>query len=81
MSALNAHIEVISHDGYRGGERPAAVIEDGERLAVLAVEDAWIQTGPEAGAEVLRCFAVRCAGGRRFRLTYSEESGWRGSAY
>jgi hypothetical protein len=80
MSSFDAHIEVVSHDGYRGGERPAAVIEDGERLAVLAVEDAWIESGSEDGAEVCRCFAVRCAGGRRFRLVYSEESGWRGAA-
>ena len=71
-------LQVRTRDGYRGDERPAVVLLDGEPYRVIDIEDAWIMTGVETDAEVQRGFVVRCEGGSRFRLVHSEERGWRG---
>ncbi len=76
--ALAGELTVVSYDGHRGAERPRAVVQGGVRLAVRVVEDAWIESGPEAGDAVTRRFRVRCDGGRRFELVYSKEHGWSG---
>ena len=69
---------VVTYDGFRAGERPIAVIIDDERIDVKEIEDTWISTGVDPQSEVCYGFVVRCFGGMRFRLVYSEENGWRG---
>jgi hypothetical protein len=71
-------IRVVTYDGYRAGERPIAVIIDDVRLDVKEIEDTWISTGVDPQSEVCYGFVVRCYGGMRFQLSYSEERAWRG---
>lgn len=70
-------IVVVTHDGVRASERPKAVILDGDRLDVVEVERAWIETGVETTSDVIHGFVVRCFGGARFRLLYSDRYGWK----
>ncbi len=71
-------IRVLTYDGYRAGERPIGVIVDDEQFGVKEIEDTWISTGVDPKSEVCYGFVVRCHGGVRFRLIYSEDGGWRG---
>jgi hypothetical protein len=62
---------VECHSGYTYGERPTALIWEGERFLVEAVLAVWrIPAG--------RCFRVRTVDGRVFELFYGELYGeWR----
>jgi hypothetical protein len=51
-------VEVICHSGYVADEEPRAVVVEGCRLEVVAIERRW--RGPEA-----RFFVVRLADGAR----------------
>ena len=56
---------VECHSGYTYGERPTALVWQGERFLVVAVEATWrIPAG--------RCFRVRVLDGRVFELFYGE---------
>ena len=56
---------VECHSGYTYGERPTALVWEGERFLVEAVEAVWrIPAG--------RCFRVRTVDGRVFELFYGE---------
>jgi len=57
--------QVECHSGYEYAERPIAVVENGKRLEVEAVEDTWRIPGG-------KCFQVQVNGGRRFELFYGE---------
>jgi len=57
--------QVECHSGYEYAERPIAVVENGLRLEVEAVEDTWRIPGG-------KCFRVQVNGGRRFELFYGE---------
>ena len=72
------HIRVIAHSGYRGDERPIAVVLDGERLDVTDIENSWIASGVDPLDELRRGFVVRCRGGARLRLVCSDDTGWTG---
>lgn len=72
------NLKVIAHAGYRGDERPIAVIMEDGRYEVIEVEDSWIASGLNPNTETTRGFIVRCKGGARFRLVHGEESGWLG---
>ncbi len=72
------HIRVIAYCGYRGDERPAAVVLDGERLEVTDIEDSWIAAGIDPRDEVRRGFVVRCLGGVRLRIICRDDTGWTG---
>lgn len=61
--SLEEPIQVIAYCGYQGEQEPRAVILAGERHAVTAVDDRWIEPGS-------RCFRVRIRGGRRLLLRY-----------
>ena len=77
MGGNTVQIEVVTFDGYRADERPSAVILDGRRLDVLEVERSWVESGTESTSEVFRGVVVRCRGGERFRLVFSERQGWK----
>ena len=67
-------VEVICHSGYTADEEPRAVVVDGRRLQVVAVERRWQE--PEA-----RCFVVRISDGTRFLLRQDvTSSAWTGRA-
>ena len=51
-------VEVICHSGYVADEEPRAIVVDGRRLEVVAIERRWLE--PEA-----RCFMVRLGDGAR----------------
>ena len=74
VSEYRSH--VITHDAHRAGSRPLAVVHGGERYDVAVIEDSKIVTGEEASSPVRYCFRVRCAGGARFELECTKESGW-----
>lgn len=57
--------QVECHSGYEYAERPTAILINGERLEVEAVEDQWRIPGG-------KCFRVRIKDGRRFELFYGE---------
>ena len=57
--------QVECHSGYEYAERPIAILINGERLRVEAVEDQWRIPGG-------KCFRVRINNGRRFELFYGE---------
>jgi hypothetical protein len=67
---------VITHDAFRGDQRPVAVIFEGARFDVIEIEDSYIATGVETTAPVRRGFAVRCRGGARFKLVHTDGNGW-----
>lgn len=71
-------IEVLAYAGYRGNERPQLVVLDGQRLPVVEIFDSWISTGVNPEDVVEYGYLVRCAGGYRFRLRFSEQNGWTG---
>ena len=56
-------LQVIAYCGYRGEQEPRAVIVDGERHEVIAIDDRWIEPGA-------RFFRVRTSGDRRLLLRY-----------
>jgi len=65
-------VEVICYSGYAADEEPRAVVVDGRRLQVVAVERRWQE--PEA-----RCFVVRISDGTRFLLRQDvTSSAWTG---
>lgn len=56
---------VECHSGFEYAERPTALVADGQRLEIEAIEDSWrIPDG--------KCFRVRLQDGRRFELFYGE---------
>lgn len=57
--------EVECHSGYEYAERPIALVNNGERQAIEAVEDTWRIPGG-------KCFRVRLVNGRRYELFYGE---------
>jgi hypothetical protein len=61
-------VEVICYSGYAADEEPRAVVVDGRRLNVVAVERRWRE--PEA-----RCFVVRVSDGTRCLLRQGEATG------
>jgi hypothetical protein len=61
-------VQVICYSGYAADQEPRAVVVDGRRLEVLAVERRWRE--PEA-----RCFVVRVSDGMRCRLRQEVTSG------
>jgi hypothetical protein len=69
-------ISVLTYDGFKGNERPRAILVDGERLMVARVERSWISSGPTSGSETTYGFVVLCEGGARFRVLYTDEKGW-----
>jgi hypothetical protein len=69
--------QVVTHDGYKGNERPSAVIAAGVRLEVALVERSWVSSGVHPTSEVAYGFEVTCLGGDRFRLVYTDARGWR----
>jgi hypothetical protein len=56
---------VECHSGYAYGERPTALVWEGQRCPIEAVEAAWRVPGG-------RRFRVRTADGRVFELFYGE---------
>ncbi len=58
---------VECHSGTSYGERPVALVWEGERLPVAAVEAGWRE--PDG-----RRFRVRTLDGRVFHLSYGERS-------
>ncbi len=69
MAAMEARtVEVICYSGYVGDEEPRAVVLEGRRLAVAAVERRW--RTPEA-----RFFTVRLSDGSRGVLREDATSG------
>lgn len=71
-------ILVQAYSGYRGNERPLAVLFGDKKLPVLDIIDSWISTGVRPKDAVEFGYLVRCSGGYRFKLIFSEEAGWRG---
>ncbi len=59
--------DVECHSGSTYGERPVALVWEGERLPVAEVEDRWRE--PQG-----LCFRVRTLDGRVFHLSYSERN-------
>ena len=76
MSAGAPRYRVATHDSWRGGGTPVAVLADGERFDVTEIERSWIETGVATTAPVRRCFEVRCRGGARFALSHTDDGGW-----
>lgn len=72
-------IEVLTLDSHKRRVRPRAVVWEGQQLFVAEVEDSFVATGLDPSSEVRHGWVVRCEGGARFRLVWSEELGWRGS--
>lgn len=67
---------VVTHDSWRGGGRPVAVLCGDERFEIADIERSWIATGVDTASPVKRGFEVRCKGGARFRLVLTEGEGW-----
>jgi hypothetical protein len=61
-------VEVICYSGYTADEEPRAVVVDGRRLEVVAVERRWRE--PEG-----RCFVVRFSDGTRCLVRQEVTSG------
>jgi hypothetical protein len=78
MTKALSEIVVVSYDGHRLGERPRAVVLNGERLEIRDIENRWVETGVDYKSDVIRAFVVRCKGGARFKLIHSDRTGWRG---
>ena len=68
--------KVITHDAYRANQRPVAVIFKEERFDVIEIERSWISTGVATTSPVRRGFEVRCRGGARFELVFTDDVGW-----
>ncbi len=61
---------VLAYSGYQGEQEPRALIVDGERLDVVAIEDRWYD--PQA-----RYFRVKASDGRSYLLRYDlDELSW-----
>jgi hypothetical protein len=59
---------VECHSGYTYGERPVALLRQGERLLIQTIEARWrTPDGP--------CFRVRTEDGQVFELSYREPTG------
>ena len=71
-------IRVQAYAGYRGNERPIAVLYGDKKLQVVDIIDSWISTGVNTKDAVEFGYLVRCSGGQRFKLIFSEEAGWTG---
>lgn len=57
--------QIECHSGFEYAERPIAIVMNGNRLEVDAVEDQWRIPGG-------KCFKVRLVDGRHFELFYGE---------
>jgi len=64
--------EIVSYCGYRGEERPAAIIRRGRRVGISMIERMWIEEDAVDGRR-RRFFDVVCEEGR-FRLVYDERA-------
>lgn len=57
--------QVECHSGYEYAERPTALMLDGQRFEIAAIEDQWRIPGG-------KCFRVRLQDNRLFELFYGE---------
>jgi hypothetical protein len=71
-SIVHAWHPVVAQVEWRaerhGEERPAAVVWGGERFAVVAVVEAWVEGTATAGAGLKRAFVVEDHVGQLWRI-------------
>lgn len=73
---MDRRIEVIAYAGSRGEERPLAVRRGSRSIRVVVVET-WLETGPESGEGIRRCFKIQLEDGETLAVYYDEAlDGW-----
>lgn len=67
----NGEIEVITYSGYRGEERPGALLVSGRRVGIAVVLDRWIEEGIDDRRRK-RMFRVKGDDGVLYLLAFDE---------
>lgn len=71
-------LEVRTYDGHKRRVRPLAVTFEGAERLVVDIEDSFVAAGIDPASEVRHGWVVRCEGGARFRIVWSQTRGWTG---